>query len=93
MNNIGIEEISELEFSRIYPNPTEGTFNVELNMNGSEELVVTLRNSLGQEIQQIQETLEGNSIISFEINELPNGVYFVEINGEFESITKRLIKH
>ena len=66
----GIVGISELENDnfKVYPNPTNGVFTVE----GTGILHIT--NALGQTIQTKE--IDGKTIV-----ELPQGMYFVQLNG------------
>lgn len=84
---VGLEE-NTLSNLSIYPNPTDGCVVISLG----EDFVnaVTIRNAIGQVV--FSKKYKGNSK---EINlffDEPTGVYFVQIESNKETITKKIIK-
>lgn len=69
---VGVGELGNDDF-RVYPNPANGLFTVE----GTGILHIT--NALGQTIQT--EEIDGKTIV-----ELPQGMYFVQLNGVVRKI-------
>lgn len=69
---LGLETISETRKSKIYPNPTKNWVTIEpvATYTGA-----TLRNMQGQVVLNIETT-------EFNMDELPTGMYFLEIEGE-----------
>jgi hypothetical protein len=66
----------------IYPNPTRGAINIS-GLNGYEFIkIYTLHGKLIQDI-----TVTSSQV---DIKNLPEGLYFVQIENEFEIITKKL---
>ena len=66
----------------VYPNPTTGV----LNIQSSEAIkAIVIYNTLGAVVKTENEK-------SFTIAELPVGVYFINIQTENNSITKRIVK-
>lgn len=71
---------------QIMPNPSNGLFSVHgLPENSS----ITIINVLGEEILR-QDT--GNSTITFDLSDQPNGIYLVHIQYGSSVITKKLIR-
>jgi hypothetical protein len=66
----------------VYPNP----FDNELIVNTSDDAHVTVVNAMGQTLN-LTVRYSGNTLV-FDTNELPKGVYFVQVdrNGEVETI-------
>jgi hypothetical protein len=75
----------------LFPNPTTG--NVSLRFNGSfEEVSIQLFSIDGKFIERKDIGMVANIEEQLLIQELPNGVYFLEIKTKQGSIVKRLIK-
>lgn len=83
--NVTIVGINELEnnqfFFDIYPNPTDGKFNIQF-INNSSTLLVEIHNLLGQVVYS--KNYKKSGIIRDEINlaHLKNGVYSITINTD-----------
>lgn len=83
----GVEE-NELSNISIYPNPTNSVVNV--NLNDIKALSVMLTDVTGRVISQ---EFNPTGLIEFELSNQSTGVYFVKINSENNSITKKVVKH
>jgi len=69
----------------VYPNPTSGILNIELNTI-NENTTITLYNSVGQLLIKENLTTTKRTI---DLNNLASGIYFVRIGNT----TKRIVKH
>jgi len=86
---VGTEEITTTDYNiNIYPNPVNNTGKVSLNIDSSSELSFSIVNLMGQEVLSSNPTRfsKGNIEISFSVNELMNGLYFVNVFSDFEKI-------
>lgn len=72
----------------IYPNPTLGSFNIELGNNTGVNIEIT--NSIGQIIYVLDNVM--TSQINIETDHFSKGIYFVKIQDEKEQVVIRLIK-
>ena len=72
---VGIEKAEDFNFS-LYPNPVGSKFKISHNYPGV--LSVQVFNLMGEKIKEFN---SANSIDGFEIDEFPQGVYFVLISG------------
>ena len=83
-NPLSVSEKAQ-DILTIYPNPSNGTFNVK-GLKGIESILVF--NTLGQKVESIR--LDGKTTSSFELNQ--KGVYFVHfVNASGEKTTKKVI--
>ncbi|MCI4647659.1 T9SS type A sorting domain-containing protein, partial [Phaeodactylibacter sp.] len=64
--------------ARIFPNPSSGQFTVELGQPTPFPITVSLRNTMGQLIEQRQFE-PGAQQLPWQTQNLPNGLYFLEI--------------
>jgi PKD repeat protein len=90
-----ISDILDLASMRLFPNPTQGQTNLELDLRAASPLELTISDLSGKRIslQQI-EAPAGRQRIELNTEQIPQGIYFLNISadGEFSYSTK-LIKN
>jgi len=80
---IGIDENTIVADFSIHPNPTNGTFTI----SGIEEGTVQITDSRGRLLKAFTLGKDETSL-----NDLAEGIYFVNVRNENVSVTKRLVK-
>jgi len=77
----------------LYPNPTNDLINLEINLEKSQDIDITIFNTLGGLIQQV--TLEdyNNGITSFDMSNAASGVYFIRVSNNVDAQILRFIKN
>ena len=80
----GVEEEVTKKENALYPNPTKGTFTIDL----IEESDLSIYNMLGQSVMHL-EKVSGNQQIHME--NAPRGMYFVRIHSDSQNEVKKLI--
>lgn len=80
----GNSELSNTLDFALYPNPTENHLNVSLN---DENATYEIMNYLGQEVKKGKLTSDG-----IDVNELNSGIYFLKVNSNQQSVSKKFIK-
>lgn len=85
--SVGVEENSNLQSPAllIYPNPSNGIFNVGMN---AEQAEIKVFNITGQLVKQ---TVLNNSYGIFDISNQPKGMYFIKIKTSNETIITKVI--
>lgn len=81
-----IYDVEEQNNISVYPNPTDGR--IFIKKNGNEEISLVVYDLLGELVFQ---TISVNSS-SVDLSYLPNGIYFMNIRGDKQTITKKIIK-
>ena len=78
----------------LYPNPVKEELTIEYNSSGSETLVFSIRNFLGQELGRKQMTGRSGTPGSFNwsLHQLPAGAYFITVEGDGYPVTRKFIK-
>jgi hypothetical protein len=77
---------------KVYPNPTDGTFNVAIPANES-EAVIQIADMIGRVIETRTITNNTGDPVEFNLNNVPQGIYFVRVKaGEMTSVSKLLVK-
>jgi PKD repeat protein len=83
----GITESDEIGLN-IFPNPTNGEFELQINYSG----VVTIRvyNMLGVSVYEQEENASGKFTKSMDLNGMENGIYFISIQTDDKSYGKKI---
>lgn len=87
----GIAGVNLNKSVKMYPNPTNGRFDLAFDFVKEKDLSVMIVNLMGENV--LVNSYDGISAktLSFDLNEFSAGIYFVNIQTETESITKKLI--
>ena len=83
--NLGALRVSESFILDIYPNPSEGIFNLDLN--GTSFVEIRILNSIGQEIKEF--TTSKNTLIDLSNN--AKGIYSILIKSGDDILTKKIV--
>jgi|GEM_PF-778005 len=85
-NLVGIEGIENNEMINVYPNPSNGVFNISLEKAES-NLAINIVNLLGETVTTVE--ANGQTNYSVDMSNFANGVYFVQVtNGEYVAVKK-----
>jgi Secretion system C-terminal sorting domain len=78
----------------LYPNPASNLLTVEVPMENESDVTVTIFDPAGKTaIQQNRVLGKGDNQMTFDLNSLPNGVYFVQVrNGEIAKTRKLVVQ-
>ncbi len=78
----------------MFPNPAANQLTVEVPMEAEGDVAVSIFDPAGKVALQEHSTLgKGNNQMTFDLNKLPNGVYFVQVrNGEIAKTRKLVIQ-
>ena len=74
---------------KMYPNPTQGAVNLELNTNGIHEVDVAVMDITGRQVLRKQYSASEN--ITFDMTGKVSGMYFVQLNVDGKQMVKKLI--
>ena len=87
---LGVEGFNLLGFS-MYPNPTTNYVNLSFS-NASKNIDIAVFDVLGKQVFSKQKAELIDSSFTLDVSNYNNGLYFVKINSEGKTITKKLIK-
>lgn len=85
-----IDQVSLEEGVSLYPNPNDGQFNLKLNFGIAQDVDVKLYSAIGQLVEVRDLGSVTSSIVEFNLADHAGGVYFVQVNTESGTITKRI---
>jgi photosystem II stability/assembly factor-like uncharacterized protein len=84
-------EISLIDKTRIYPNPTSGLFEISLNKPMINDYKIEIFNNLGYLIQTSVNHKSGQSV-QIDVSSFPSGVYLIRIRSVNEYYQSKIIK-
>lgn len=88
VSSIGDHE--ELNGIKVFPNPSQGIFYIDMQGHSNQEVHVVLYNLLGESINIQVEVAEG-STYEVHTNRLPKGVYLLHLEQEGKVLVKRIL--
>lgn len=88
---VGISEVAGIHDLQIFPNPSNGTFQVSYSLNENESSEIHIINNLG-EIVATQIASKGtNNLATFNLSQTAPGIYTIEIVSGNKSIHKQIV--
>jgi hypothetical protein len=87
-----IGEVSALNSFNVYPNPTNGVFNIELNTSAVDAVSVTVSNVTGQQVYStIINNANGTMTVPVDLTENAAGVYLIKVTNNGQSVSKNIV--
>lgn len=91
----GIEDISSMVADlNIFPNPVSNELGISFNLLEAANVSSQLYSLDGREVNQLmnEKVNGGNFVRSFNMNDLPSGIYLMKLNVGGATITKKIVK-
>jgi hypothetical protein len=93
-NTVGIDSYDKIQEIEVFPNPSNGIFNLNVTGFENETINIGIYNTLGDVLySQSKKSINGNLKTSFDLSDIPNGIYFVRIIAKNGYAVKRVIKN
>ena len=89
----GIEEGDILNDLTIYPNPSDGQFNVDINLNASGSVSFRIIDAKGQLVytKYVNEMPAGQNIHQIDAKALSSGFYMLQVTGDDINESRRIV--
>ncbi len=89
---VGINDSENETRIEIYPNPTNGTINID-RLEIPDEFTLSVLNVFGQQVEtySIERMTPGNERITKDLTALPAGIYLMKVESRDKVLTKKLI--
>jgi len=75
--SVGVKTINEVSKIKVFPNPAKDKINIELE-NGNSANSILIYNLIGEKV--IEYSNVNNSLFTFNVEHLPKGVYFIQVD-------------
>lgn len=87
-----IDDIEKTQPVKIYPNPSNGIFNLETNLVEAQNIDIEVRTISGNLIYQQNRFVNANKdVISINLNKISSGIYFVNIKTKAGNQSIKLV--
>ena len=92
LTTVGLEEIAGLGTIAVYPNPSNGIFQLDVNFNEAADLDIVVVNMLGEEVA-VKEINASNGIHSdvIDLSTSASGVYFLKVISDNNTISTHVL--
>lgn len=91
-STIGINENSALDNAiSLFPNPSNGNITLKVNLSQQLNLHVSVYSILGSKVLEYNYDNSNSENFIIDLKDKSNGVYFVRINSNGQSITKKIV--
>lgn len=100
-NTIGIKESIVNNSFTIYPNPATNQITIKFDAyaplhfaTAKQDILIEINNELGQHLKKaiFKQLLIGKNEMAIDVADLPNGVYFIQIQNQNTTVNKKFIK-
>ena len=90
-NSSGV--INQFNLTRLYPNPFNPVLNIDFDINQAGWVKVNITDITGSMVKTVYEGYEGigKHHLSWDSDKLPSGTYFVTLEFENSSLTKKVV--
>ncbi|UKN00146.1 T9SS type A sorting domain-containing protein [Paracrocinitomix mangrovi] len=86
----GFDDLWSNQFE-MYPNPTSGEFSLIFGLNEARDMNIEILNVIGQKVFSNSFNQVKDQTINFDLTGVASGVYFVNIQSEGETISKKIV--
>lgn len=88
---VSVNEISQNLQVSLFPNPSNGELNVTVELLNTEDISISVINTLGQTVKEVSQLHSNGGIVKLDLSANMKGVYFVTVKTKSGSKTKRFI--
>jgi hypothetical protein len=81
-STISVNEVNNNFKFNVFPNPSNGVFNINLSSNDDNNVNLTVKNVVGQTVLTETVNVSGNTNHAISLNDYSKGIYFLTIGNE-----------
>lgn len=87
----GIAGIDLAKSFSVYPNPSNGTFNIKFHLMESKNVQIAVVDILGEQVVDQRNQSVKDNTVQISLHDIAQGVYFVIVKSDDETVTKKII--
>ena len=88
---VGVSDLSADKLVTVYPNPSNGNFNVKLNLPSTENVTVEVYNLMGSKVMDVAAGSLSNETFEVNMSNSSNGMYIVRMTVNGTVINKKIV--
>jgi hypothetical protein len=89
---VGVQENTFNNSLQVFPNPNNGSFTVQMDLGASADAEISVRNIEGKLVHTEQLGAQAQLQKTLNLQQLPAGVYFVQVRNAGHTYQQRIIK-
>ncbi|MFM7078700.1 MAG: T9SS type A sorting domain-containing protein, partial [Bacteroidota bacterium] len=91
---VGLNDLFAEGSLNVFPNPTQGKFEVNFDAGGSRDFIIRISETTGKMVlNETYEAFSGEFRKSYDMSKIAKGVYVLEIISNDRSFSKKLVLH
>jgi hypothetical protein len=91
VTGVGVDEAGMLKEIKVYPNPSDGIFNLEISNINAEKLNVSIIDLTGRVIFESTEEARGDYKKNIDLSAFAKGVYYLRLQAGSSTDTRKLV--
>ncbi|MBI3502794.1 MAG: T9SS type A sorting domain-containing protein [Bacteroidetes bacterium] len=88
---VGVNELSQENAISVFPNPTDGTVNVSVNIPNAGLTSVKVYTVVGETVSELSDNIVTPKNFKVNLADKPNGIYFIEVKTNSGKATKKVV--
>ncbi|MCX6306855.1 MAG: peptide-N-glycosidase F-related protein [Bacteroidetes bacterium] len=90
---IDVPELNPSGYVNIYPNPTQGRFDISLILGHPQKVTIMVADAMGNLVNHLFLNAAVNSTVPMDLTSLPAGIYFVTVTTETGTTFRKIVKY
>ncbi len=87
VNCVGLLEVSKDILLEVYPNPTTGIVNIDINTEDMENAELKVIDIVGKVIYSVDNV---SNTMNIDLSDNPSGIYFIQIKNDKQNVSKKI---
>jgi len=76
---------------KVFPNPNNGKFTIDIQTSGTKSFNLRIFNLLGEQVHAQKLKVVGQTLETLDLRTLSKGVYFIRLDNKYESINRKIV--
>ena len=91
--SVSADDLEQVESFRAFPNPVYDLLNIEIETLSLQGVLFEITSMTGQSLKTVRKEIAGFDKVSFDLSNLPAGIYMLTANLEGGQIVEKIVKY